>query len=235
MRYRFPLIVGAAVLAVALTAWTSSASDGRGSAHGSLGKPVARGGAKAPAEAATAPILYSQYDNLTGLNIISQDFDVQNSTFSEQVADDFTVTGGQTWKIQQIDVAGVDHGPGVPMVTVEIFADAGGVPGSQVAAVMRKPTAEVDGDLVMKLGNPGAITLTSGTYWLSVYADMDFFSHNEWFWAIRSVQSGSAAVYQNPGNGWGTGCTGWSNMVACQPSAPGPDLVFDLRGHLVGS
>ena len=180
------------------------------------------------------PVLYSQNDNPQGLSLNGQDYDVQFSTFSLQEADDFTITGGQTWKLQQIDVAGVDHGPGVPFATVEIYADAGGVPGSEVAVAMRKPVAEVDGDLTIKLGTTGAITLGAGTYWLSVYSDMDFPTHAQWYWSARSVQNGNPAAFQNPGNGWGYNCPSWSGMLTCVPDIGGPDLMFDLRGHLAG-
>jgi hypothetical protein len=36
-------------------------------------------------------------------------------------------------------------------------------------------------------------------------------------------------VWENPGDGWGTGCTTWTNMQSCWGSLnPGPDFEFVL-------
>lgn len=53
----------------------------------------------------------------------------------------------------------------------------------------------------------------------------------EWFWETRTVQSGPAAAWENPGNGWGPSCTTWAKMQTCiaDPNQ-GPDFMFALRG-----
>src|SRR5262249_21347733 len=116
MRYRYLVVPVAAALAVALLAWASAA----GPKHPGPAIGKAGGTTRAAVPQTIPPILYNQNDNNQGLSLNGQDYDVQFSTFSLQEADDFTITGGQTWKIQQIDVTGVDHGPGVPFATVEI-------------------------------------------------------------------------------------------------------------------
>jgi hypothetical protein len=231
MRYRSLVILVAALVTVSLTTWSGLAA---GAQHDSAAKRTAkiilRGHGTTHAAPATAPILYSQYDNPNSQQILGQNFEVGHSTWDSQSADDFTVPPGQTWRIKQVDVAGFTYGL-VPRATVEIYADSGGLPGTQLASVTRTPTQLGSGDLTIKLGSANFVTLTSGTYWVSVYADMAIFTYGEWGWTDRTVQSGQPAVFQEPGDGFGVGCPSWGNLVACT-GASAPDMVFDLRGNL---
>jgi hypothetical protein len=229
MRYRSLVILVAVLMAVSLTALAAGARHG--SATRRPPKILLKGHGTTHAIPATAPILYSQYDNANAQQILGQNFEIAHSTWDSQSADDFTVPPGQTWRIKQIDVAGFTYGL-VPQATVEIYADNGGLPGTQVSSGTRRPTQLGSGDLAITLGSANFVTLTSGTYWVSVYADMDIFSHGEWGWTDRTVQSGQPAVFQEPGDGFGAGCPTWGNLVTCT-GASAPDMVFDLRGNLI--
>jgi hypothetical protein len=229
MRYRSLAILVAVVMAVS---WTALAAGARhGSATQRPPKVLLNGHGTTHATPATAPILYSQYDNPNSQQILGQNFEIPHSTWDSQSADDFTVPPGQTWRIKQIDVAGSARDL-VPQATVEIYADNGGLPGTQLSSATRRPTQLGSGDLTIKLGSANFVTLTSGTYWVSVYADMAIFTYGEWGWTDRTVQSGYPAAFQEPGDGFGVGCPTWGNLVTCT-GASAPDMVFDLRGNLI--
>jgi hypothetical protein len=68
-----------------------------------------------------------------------------------------------------------------------------------------------------------------GTYWISVQAVQNFNPNGQWFWHNRTVQSNSGAVWQNPGDGYGTGCVTWNRKNACMPKQVAPDQVFSIR------
>jgi hypothetical protein len=75
------------------------------------------------------------------------------------------------------------------------------------------------------------VTLPEGHYWVSVQARQDITQAGFWLWHNRSVQANSGAAWQNPGNGFGTGCVVWIRRVTCavlQQTAP--DQVFRLIG-----
>lgn len=58
---------------------------------------------------------------------------------------------------------------------------------------------------------------------------MDFDPYGEWGRVTTSARSGAPAVYENPGDGFGTGCTTWATMQDCAAAfAPGSDLKFAL-------
>src|SRR5437762_5603594 len=51
--------------------------------------------------------LYDQYNNAAANSTSSQDFETAFDAFDDQVADDFVVPSGQTWQVNEVDVAGV--------------------------------------------------------------------------------------------------------------------------------
>ena len=52
----------------------------------------------------------------------------------------------------------------------------------------------------------------------------------EWGWETRTVQSGLAAAWENPGRGFTVACLTYANMQTCQGLTGEPDLMFALRG-----
>jgi hypothetical protein len=180
--------------------------------------------------AAPSVVLYDQYDNDSGIGVVSQNFEAANDPFDSTLADDFVVPSGQTWNINEVDVAGqYFNGPGpAASVNVVFYSDSSGLPGSAVATRNNLAPTDTAGAFVIPI--PSAVTLGAGTYWVSVQANMDFTPNGEWGWENRTVQSNSGAAWQNPGNGFGTGCTTWGRMTTCIPTAGGPDLVYRLAG-----
>jgi hypothetical protein len=127
-------------------------------------------------------VLYDQNDNAGTNATVSQNFETANDTFDNQGADDFVVQAGQTWNVKQVKATGqYFSGPG-PAVSfnVSIYSDASTLPGGLFASFTDVAYAEASGIFSMTL--PTSVVLASGTYWLSVQANMDFTPAGEWGW-----------------------------------------------------
>jgi hypothetical protein len=181
-------------------------------------------------------VLYDQYDNQDTageIAINSQDFEPAYDVRDNQVADDFVVPAG-SWTITGVDVDGDYQGGGAAAsVHVYFYANgAGNLPGTLVASRLLNPyvNGPAAGDFVIALSSP--VMLTAGTYWLSVQARQDYGGTNRWFWHSRTLQSNQGAVYRNPGNYLGSGCTSWIRKASCTGVTGAPDQVFRLGGAL---
>jgi hypothetical protein len=176
-------------------------------------------------------VLYDQYNNAGVDWISSQDFESAMNTYDDMAADDFVVPAGAQWTITEIEVDGQYNGSGpASAVNVLFLSDLGGVPGSVVEGrgglpVVAGPGA---GDFVISLP---PVVLIPGTYWVSVQAVQDFSPNGQWGWTDRTVLSNNRAVFQNPGDGFTSGCTTWSYRSTTCGLTPGePDQVFRLSG-----
>ena len=118
-----------------------------------------------------------------------------------------------------------------PVVSVNVwfYSDSAGLPGTQVYQALGVVPTDTAGSFVINL--PAPAVLSAGTYWVSVQANLDFGVGGQWGWDDRSVQSTSAAAWQNPGAGFGTPCTAWGARGAtCGIDAVNPDQNFSLEG-----
>ena len=220
---------------MAVVAWTAlSAMPPVIAAEGPSPRTNVSAADQAPLATATAAVLYDQTDSPGGDAIASQDFEPTQDSQDSQAADDFTIPEGQSWTINGVDVGGV-YFPAcsVPAgsataVNVFFYADSAGTPGALLASRMGlAPT----GGPSFTLSFPN-VTFVPGTYWLSVQAVQDCSTSGQWFWADRSVQSGNPSKWQNPGDGFATGCTTWQTSTSC--ATAGPDLLFRLNGDVYG-
>jgi Ca2+-binding RTX toxin-like protein len=114
-------------------------------------------------------------------------------------------------------------------VNVFFYNDASTLPGALVAEYdgVAPSAGLATASFVLPLSPP--VSLTDGTYWVSVQTNQNSFTNGQWLWEIRSVQSGNGAAWQNPGGGFGTGCTSWGRESTCIPGT-GPDQMFSLSG-----
>ena len=94
---------------------------------------------------------------------------------------------------------------------------AGHLPGTGVAAFLNRPYTGTPPDFEIRW-SPISIFPSSGTYWVSVQAVQDFNPNGQWFWHNRTIQTNAGAVWQNPGDGYGTGCITWNRKNACMPN-----------------
>lgn len=181
----------------------------------------------------TMPVLYDQTANQSTNGFGSQDFTDMggvNDGFDSLAADDFFVTDGQIWSISEIDVPGflgaAAPGP-VDSVNVTFYEDAGGTPGAELCGYSALvPAAQVAGALSITLPSP--CNVPPGMAWFSVQASLPSTPNGQWFWFLESVQTFSEFVWQNPNDGFMTGCTTFMPATSC--GATDPDLSFVLRG-----
>ena len=179
-------------------------------------------------------LLYDQTDSPLGGAFVSQRFAPVDAAFDCRAADDFTVPAGDIqWDVASAQVPGA-YFPGTgptPLIDVEFFGDAGGLPDavavcSYIGLVAGVDFLDVNGDLSVTL--PAPCSLVAGDYWLSVRAELDQAVGGQWIWEMRSAQNGAMFAWENPGDGFATGCTSWTSAGSC--GASGPDVLFSLSG-----
>ena len=184
------------------------------------------------------PVLYDQYNNLDITNImgqavISQNFTTQDG-YDSQGADDFIIPSGQFWKIAQVQVPGVLFGP-APTFNVFLYTNSGNKPGTQIFAqtgITPVPgvvalNGSSDGSVLLGVSDTG--WLTAGHYWVSVQAgNKDDFG---WYFYLRTVTSNAPGLWQNPNDGFGYGCTTWTETNTCTGFIGTSDFGFRLLGY----
>jgi len=180
-------------------------------------------------------VLWDQSDNESNTDIVSMDFiDVIFDTFDSRAADDFLVPDGFLWTVDTVKVFGTFDGAApdsLQSLDVVFFRDEGGFPGEIVRGCDYVNILPVDIDDPSFLINlPTPCFLRPGTYWMSVRANMLFIPNGQWFWNENTVQTLSPFVWENPGNGFGTGCITFMYAQA-ECGADFPDLLFQLMGE----
>ena len=176
----------------------------------------------------------SQYDNAATeppLGIGSQQFEPAMAAFDDQAADDFVVDllPLHVFYITQVRVMGEYSQGGGPASSFNVYfyRDAPGhLPGELIFALLNQPYTGTPPDFTINLTSG---LFDPGTYWISVQAVQNFNPNGQWFWHNRTIQSNSGAAWQNPGDGYGTGCVTWNRKNACMPDQVSPDQVFSLN------
>ena len=183
----------------------------------------------------TGGVLWDQYNNPATqppINIGSQNFEPAMAAFDDQAADDFVLAApppGINIFITRVRVMGEYSEGGGPASSFNVYFysnGAGNLPGGLIAAFFNRPYTGTPPDFTIHLTSG---LLDSGTYWISVQAVQNFNPNGQWFWHNRTVQSNSGAAWQNPGDGYGTGCVTWNRKNACMPDQVSPDQVFSLH------
>jgi hypothetical protein len=227
MRIRLALISLTAVLAIVAAGASAGAA--------SHPKAAARGHATHVAFPDALSILYNQNSNDSGVGIVSQDFtDSGFDIYDSNGADDFVVPANTKWLVKGVIATGVYFGcvtcGPATSETVTFYKDAGNTPGAAIS-VQTVTGADSGGTFKMLLPTPVKL-LTAGKYWISVQATLNFAAGGEWAWETTNTLSNTASKWQNPGDGFGTGCTTYMDMQTCiGPSGEGPDFMFALAGQ----
>jgi hypothetical protein len=179
---------------------------------------------------AAAVVLYDQSANSSGVATVSQNFEASLDAYDAQAADDFTVPAGKTWTLSEVDFLGVYFGgPGpAKSESVTLYRDASGKPGAVVGTATLKCTDNA-GSFACKV--PKKVSLKAGKYWISIQANLDFAggAGGEWGWGNQSTTEGTPAMWKNPGDGFATGCTGYTAEMTCIPTSTG-DHQFIIKG-----
>jgi hypothetical protein len=191
-----------------------------------------------PPHSATT-VLWNQNSNFNpNARIISDNFTSGiYGSYDSTAADDFVVPARQKWSINEVDVTGT-YSNGSCVVcsptseTILFYKNKGGFPGAVIGTPQTiKCTEQPQGSFSCNLSPP--MKLKGGTkgrhYWLGFVANMDFEEEsNYWVWIENKTVHGHEAAWENPGNGFGSGCATWGTVGNCQ-GHPG-DMAFDLKG-----
>ena len=198
--------------------------------------------ALATPEFPTGGPLWDQYNNPATqppFGIGSQKFEPAMAAFDDQAADDFVVNVPSPpifLYVTGVRVMGEYSAGGGPASSFNVYFYTNGtghLPGTRVAAFLNRPYTGTPPDFEIRW-SPVSIFPSSGTYWVSVQAVQDFNPNGQWFWHNRTVQSNAGAVWQNPGDGYSTGCVTWNRKNACMPKQVWPDQVFQILGFAEG-
>jgi len=220
MRSRILPAVGISAVALAVAFSFAGSASAAGHTVGTAAK-----GATHTKSAQPAKSCVNQADNDNGVGIVSQNFEASFDIYDAQGADDFKVK--TKCKIATVHADGIYFNGSGPAASWDVtFYKGKSAPGG-VAKACTGATATSDnfGTVDIKC----KAKLKKGAYWASVVANMDFSAGGEWGWNTNNTQRGKAAMWQNPGNGFSSGCTTWGNMQSCIGAlGQGPDFSFSL-------
>lgn len=190
-----------------------------------------------PAVSVPPDTLWNQTDNISSSDISSQDFTDGGGSldqYDSRAADDFLVPEGFFWVIDTVRVFGAfdESTPDlIDSVDVDFYVDMDGLPGQLVTQCVYDdvlPDDLTSPEFTIHL--PHTCLLQPGTYWVSVRANISFIQNGQWFWFERTVQTLSPFVWENPGDGFSTGCIKFTPAQA-DCGADFPDLVFQIIGR----
>lgn len=222
------LLAGAAALALSGNAFAAKA------AHPVMAGKSANFHITFPAKHPPGTI-YSQRDNDNGIGIVSQNFEPTFDAYDAQGADDFVCQHKCVIKEVIADGAYFNGSGPADSWNVTVYKDNGGTPGNVVGTCTSSHYTDLGfgtPDIKLKNSCNGAskIKVQAGTYWVSVQANMAFGTGGEWGWNTNNTVRGNASQWQNPGNGFSTGCTTYTTTTVCIPSGEGGDNSFALLG-----
>ena len=217
-------------LLTAVAALVLSAAGGASAAGPQLS--VVRQGAPAAqplAHGAASTVLYDQTADDSGIGIVSQNFEAAFDAYDNQAADDFTVPAGKAWTVSEVDATGAYFSGSGPAASIHItfYKQKSGIPDAVVADFPALTCKEYFGSFSCKL--PSSVKLKAGTYWLSVQANLDFSVGGQWAWENQTSVEGTAAMWQSPDDGFGTGCVKYTTESVCIADGQG-DHMFRLLG-----
>lgn len=223
MHKSLSVALGAAALVASagLAFLPAAEAKGSGPAASRSGHPV---GTVNPS-GATRPLCYTNTTGDTGTAVVSQNFEPEFDPYDTLAADNVTLH--RVCRVTSIDLVGTYFNGSGPADSenVTFFADDHGQPG----AVVNSQTVVGDdsaGSFTIPLAK---VTLAPGRYWVAVQANMSFASGGEWGWEATSNIKGKPAVWENPGGGFGAGCTSWGDLGSCLGLGQPIDLIFQLH------
>lgn len=184
-------------------------------------------------------VLWDQTAGISPADISSQNFTDGGGAFDQfdtRAADDFLVPDGFVWIIDTVVVIGAFDGMSPDLIeslNVYFFTDGDGLPDKEIPECVYENILPEDitvPNFVIDL--PEKCKLLPGLYWVSVQTNISFTVSGQWFWHENTVQRLSPFAWENPGDGFTTGCVKFSPAQA-DCGADEPDLSFQLAGREV--
>jgi hypothetical protein len=178
--------------------------------------------------------LYSQMSKPVAAGASSQDFETAREAYTSTAADDFKVPGSvKSWKLTAVGFAGKydtlgssTAGP-ADSFNLAFYRNAKSLPATSIAQLDAQSYKEKNGEFSIKLSK--AVKLDPGHYWVSIQARQDGNTSGQFFWLGTEKKHGTASAFENPGNGYASGCTDWTTATSCF-SAAARDFRFSLTG-----
>ncbi|UII77871.1 T9SS type A sorting domain-containing protein [Flagellimonas sp. HMM57] len=208
----------------------SFASDSEGTAAIGL---IATSGKEQVAEGFTVTLtefpIYEQNDVSTSSNPSQLIPDFGGALL--QSADDFIVPEGSQWTINNlVAFGGANNSPSLTSASVVIYENNNGVPGPIVydSGALALSSAPTNTNLSIDLPEP--VQLEAGTYWLSVYANLDFLpNETQWFWLTQAGLIGNESLFRDTADLFGAGAVDWTNKSLVFGGLP-EDHIFQIFG-----
>ena len=177
-------------------------------------------------------VLLDQTGLTVGTGPTCQDFETAYDAYDNWVADDFTVPAPDVaWDVNFVFIPGTNTAAiDPPTGTVEFYTNVGGLPGVLVCASATTNTGDTSGPITMNLDTP--CNLPAGDYWMAVQASLDFGTSGQFFCGGADDPVGPAVLWQNPLDGFASGCTTWGTLATCLSNTTA-SLMFLLDGVVV--
>lgn len=180
-------------------------------------------------------VLLDQTSAPAGDGLYSHRFQADLTAYNTRAADDFVVPAGESWLIKRLDIPGRYALSTEPLrrVTVIIYSDNAGRPDRRLSEQVLRSKDDGAARLDISLTEP--VRLQPGRYWLSVQGRADLVNGVgvHWMWRLRTTFSGEVGQWENPANGWGTGCVEFTPVGSCWAGAGVGNNDFQFR--LLGS
>jgi hypothetical protein len=135
-------------------------------------------------------------------------------------ADDFPIPDQEGWTISEFnfELRLGDFGlfaTELPVLDIRVYPDNNGQPGEQAVCTYNGIEGAMHGITLLRVPLPEPCVLDPGVYWVSLQR-----SNGPLRWAAISplpppFVNGENARWRNPGDGFGTGCTDWSDIGSC--------------------
>ena len=195
--------------------------------------------AVAPAVAATPAgvqptyVCASQAPN-GGQPVLTQEFTNPGlATASNVAADDFIMSSSCIVGSITIPVAYTGNTAAVPVTwTFRIYDDQPGSPGSTIASsAVNTTTTSGSGTATVTASFPGVSLPANVRFWVSAQAKVSADKHKA-YWGTANIQN-LPAMWENPGGGFGVGCTTWTVISSCLGITD--DLAFTLLSGSAGT
>jgi hypothetical protein len=169
--------------------------------------------------AGSGSILFDQLTGFTVGHVPSQRF-VPPGAFDAESAEDFEVFDAQGWTIGEFKFEIGLAGSEPTMVDIRVYPDNNGHPGEPALCSYDGLAGTLHGfeQPVLRVPLPTSCALGQGRYWVSVVRS----DGSGMSWGDGPPTPfpppfilGAHGHWRNPGDGFGTGCTDWSDITTC--------------------
>lgn len=178
-------------------------------------------------------VLYDQTSNGSGNGAPDQEFEAAFAAYSSEGADDFEVTFPSGWDVNEVAVIGTQTIAGVPAaINVNFYPDNGGVPDATAVCSYPGLTSFVGNESITTT-LPAPCSLAPGFYWMAHQTVQDFGTAGQHFWSNVGTANtlNSPGVWRNPGDGFASGCTTFTQQSVCGVGGgASDDFLFQIIG-----